>query len=107
MVNAMSGSLAGKVALITGATSGIGRAAAIKLAEAGADVAINYLTMPEGAESAANEIRALGRKALLYRVDVSDQPAVDQLVSDLVAKLGRVDIYVSCAAFSEREPFTT
>src|SRR5579872_6037995 len=107
MVNAMSGSLAGKVALVTGASSGIGRATAIKLAEAGADVAINYLTMPESAESAANEIRAQGRKTLLYRVDVSDQTAVDQMVTDLVAKLGRVDIYISCAAFSEREPFIT
>lgn len=103
----MTESLAGKVALVTGASSGIGRATAIKLAAAGADVALNYLTMPEGAESAAAEIRALGRQALLYRVDVSDQAGVDQMVADLAGKLGRLDIFVSSAVFSEREPFIT
>src|SRR5262245_29278084 len=99
----MAGPLAGKVALVTGASSGIGRAAAIKLAEAGADVALNYLTMPEGAESAAADIQKLGRRALLYRVDVSDQAAVEQMVADAVAKLGRVDVYVSSAVFTGRK----
>lgn len=100
-------SLSGKVAFVTGASSGIGRATAVKLAEAGADVALNYLTMPEGAEAAAAEIRALGRRAELYRVDVSDQTAVEAMVNDAAAKLGRIDVYVSSAVFSEREPFTT
>jgi glucose 1-dehydrogenase len=103
----MSGSLAGKVALVTGASSGIGRATALKLAHAGADVALNYLTMPESAESAASEIRRLGRQALLYQVDVSDQSAVDGMVADAVSRLGRMDVFVSSAVFSEREPFTT
>jgi glucose 1-dehydrogenase len=103
----MAGPLAGKVALVTGASSGIGRAAAVALAAAGADVALNYLTMPDGAEAAATEIEKLGRKALLYRVDVSDQAAVERMVADAVAMLGRVDVYVSSAVFSEREPFTT
>ena len=103
----MTGPLVGKVALVTGASSGIGCAAAIKLAAAGADVALNYLTMPEGAEAAAKEIRALGRQALLYPVDVSDHGAVDRMVADLVMKLGRIDVFVSSAVFSEREPFTS
>jgi glucose 1-dehydrogenase len=103
----MSGPLAGKVALVTGASSGIGRAAAVKLAEAGADVALNFLTMPEGAEAAAADIEKLGRKALLYRVDVTDQPAVEGMVADAVAKLGRMDVFVSSAVYSDREPFTT
>jgi glucose 1-dehydrogenase len=103
----MAGPLAGKVALVTGASSGIGRAAAVKLAEAGADVALNYLSMPEGAEEAAGQIRALGRTALLYPVDVTDQPAVDRMVADAVARLGRLDVFVSSAVYSDREPFTT
>jgi glucose 1-dehydrogenase len=103
----MSGSMVGKVALVTGASSGIGRAAAVKLATAGADVVLNYLTMPEGAEAAAAEIAKLGRRALLYRVDISEQSAVEQMVTDAVAKLGRMDVFVSSAVFSEREPFTS
>jgi glucose 1-dehydrogenase len=103
----MPGLLAGKVALVTGASSGIGRASAVQLAQAGADVALNYLTMPEGAESAAEEIRKAGQRALLYRVDVSDQDAVEAMVADVVAKLGRLDVFVSSAVYSEREPFTT
>lgn len=103
----MAGSLAGKVALVTGASSGIGRAAAVKLAGAGADVALNYFTMPEGAEAAAADIEKLGRRALLYRVDISDQSAAERMVADAIAKLGRMDVFVSSAVFSEREPFTT
>ncbi len=103
----MAGSLAGKVALVTGASSGIGRAAAIRLATAGADVALNYLTMPEGAEAAAADVEKLGRRALLFQVDISNQDAVEAMVSDAVRQLGRMDVFVSSAVFSEREPFTS
>jgi glucose 1-dehydrogenase len=103
----MAGSLSGKVALVTGASSGIGRAAALALAQAGADVALNYLTLPEGAETAADRIRQLGRRARLYPVDITDQPAVERMVADTVAQLGRLDVLVSSAVFSEREPFVT
>ncbi|MDW8196579.1 MAG: SDR family oxidoreductase [Gemmataceae bacterium] len=99
--------LAGKVALVTGASSGIGRACAIQLADAGADVALNYLTMPDGAESAAREIEQRGRRALLWRVDISDQAAVEQMVADTVTQLGRIDVFVSSAVYSDREPFLT
>src|SRR5689334_18762288 len=101
------GKLAGKVALITGASSGIGRATALHLAKEGADVALNYLTMPESADQAAAEIRALGRQALLLRVDVTDQAAVEEMTVQAVKELGRLDIFVSSAVYSDREPFNT
>ena len=90
-----------KVALVTGAASGIGRATAIALAKAGADVAVNDIS--PRVEQVAAEIRALGRQAWAYPVDVTDQDAVEAMV----ASLPRVDIFVSSAVFSEREPFTT
>jgi glucose 1-dehydrogenase len=97
--------LAGKVALVTGASAGIGKATALALAQEGADVAINYLTFPEGAEEVAAQIRSLGRKAVLHRVDVSDQPAVEDMVRQVVEELGRIDIFVSVAVYSDRELF--
>lgn len=98
---------AGKVALVTGASAGIGKASALALARQGADVAINYLTFPEGAEEVAGQIRALGRKALLCQVDVSDQAAVEAMVHRVVAELGRLDVFVSVAVYSDRELFHT
>jgi glucose 1-dehydrogenase len=97
--------LAGKVALVTGASSGIGRASALAMARAGADVALNYLTLPEAAERAAAEIRGLGRRALLWPVDVSDQAAVEAMVAGTAQELGRLDILVSSAVYSDREQF--
>ena len=99
--------LAGTVALVTGASSGIGRATAVALAAAGADVALNYLTMPDGAEAAAKEIRSLGRRAILQRVDVSDFAAVETMVSEIERTLGGLDHFVSSAVYSDREPFNT
>jgi len=97
--------LQGKVALVTGASSGIGRATAVALAQEGADVALNFLTLPESAESAAGAIRALGRKALLCPVDVTDQSAVEAMVERTVKELGRLDILVTSAVYSDRELF--
>jgi glucose 1-dehydrogenase len=97
----------GMTALVTGASSGIGRATSLALAKAGANVAINYWTMPESAESAAVEIRALGRQAQLFKVDVSDPVAVQVMVDEIVRLWGRLDLFVSSAVFSERESFLT
>ncbi len=103
----MAGSLAGKVAVVTGASSGIGQAAALKLAEAGADVTMCYYTATDKAEETAGRIRALGRKVLPYKIDVSDHVAVEAMVARTVEELGRVDVFVSSAVYSDREPFLT
>jgi glucose 1-dehydrogenase len=97
--------LAGKIALVTGGSRGIGRGAAIGLAQAGADVAINYHSHPDEAESAAEEIRRLGRRTLALKADVADNSAVEELVRRVVSEFGRLDIAVSNAAYSDREPF--
>jgi len=99
--------LEGKVALVTGASGGIGRATALALAQEGVDVAINYLTLPESAEELAGQIRKLGRKALLFPVDVSNQEAVEAMVSKAAADLGRLDILVCSAVYSDRELFVS
>jgi glucose 1-dehydrogenase len=97
--------LAGKTAIVTGASAGIGRATALALARAGADVAINYLTYPEAAVETAEQVRALGRRALLFSVDVADQTAVEEMVARTVGEFGCLDIYVSNAAYSDEELF--
>jgi len=99
--------LANKVAIVTGASIGIGRAAAIALAENGADVAINYRTHVEEAQQVAAEIVKLGRRAIIVQGDVSDQSAVEAMVAQTVAELGHLDIAVSNAAYSDRDSFTT
>lgn len=97
--------LQGQVALVTGASSGIGRATALALAQAGADVAINYLTYPESAEELAEQIHSLGRRALLCPVDVAEQDAVEGMVELIAAELGRLDIFVANAFYSDEALF--
>jgi glucose 1-dehydrogenase len=97
--------LAGKVALVTGASGGIGGASALALAQEGADVALNFFSLPERAEALAAQVRSLGRRALLFPIDVSDQDAVEAMVARTAAELGRLDIFVSSAVYSDREPF--
>jgi L-rhamnose 1-dehydrogenase len=89
--------LEGKVALVTGASAGIGRAAAIGAARHGADVAINYLDGDDAALSCVEEVRALGRRAIAVRGDVADPASAPAFVSAAVEALGRVDVFVSNA----------
>ena len=93
-----SGRLDGRKALLTGADSGIGRAAAIAFAREGADVAISYLPAEqEDAEEVAHHIREAGRKAVLLPGDITDQAFCEHLVADAVAQLGGLDILVNNA----------
>ncbi len=97
--------LEGKVALVTGASRGIGKASAIGLAQAGADVAVNYRTHAEEAEETAASVRALGRRAILLQGDVADRGRDQEMVETTVEKLGRLDVLVANAAHSVRKPF--
>jgi 3-oxoacyl-[acyl-carrier protein] reductase len=90
--------LSGKVALVTGSARGIGRAIALKLAGAGADVAVNDIAAAAAPlEEVAGEIRALGRKALAVTADVSSSADVNRMVETVVAEYGRVDVLVNNA----------
>lgn len=95
--------LEGRNALVTGASRGIGRACAVELAREGANVAINYRSHADEAEEVAREVRALGGKALLLKADVADQQAVEEMVKRTVAEFGSLNLFVSNAAYSDRE----
>ena len=97
--------LTGKVALITGSSRGIGRACAVEMARAGADICVNYRSHGDEAEEVVVEIQALGRQAIAVGCDVSDRAAVDMMVAKTVAEFGHLDIGVANAYHSKREPF--
>ncbi len=95
--------LEGRNALVTGSSRGIGRGCALEMAKAGANVAINYRSHPEEAESAAEEARAFGVKAITIQADVSDQQSVDAAVAQVAEEFGSLDLFVSNSAYSDRE----
>src|SRR6185295_13511508 len=88
--------LENQVAVVTGAGRGIGRAIALKFAQEGADVVCVSRTM-ENSQKVADEVRALGRKAWAYAVDVSDSKAVTEAATKILAEAGKVDILVNNA----------
>ncbi|MFC1944702.1 SDR family NAD(P)-dependent oxidoreductase [Chloroflexota bacterium] len=90
--------LAGKVALVTGASSGIGAAIGRTLAGEGASIVIGYRRNTEGAERTASEVRELGGKALVARADISKQDEVEGMVRKTIEEFGRLDILVNNAA---------
>jgi glucose 1-dehydrogenase len=97
--------LKGRVAVVTGASLGIGRATAIAFGRAGAGVIVNYRSHKEQAEEVVREIEKLGARALAIQADVADQTAVERLIAETAAKFGQLDIAVSNAAYSDRELF--
>lgn len=90
--------LSGKVALVTGSSRGIGRSVAIKLAEAGSDVIVNYVTAQNEAIETAKAIRSLGRRCWVVRADVSEEDDVESMFEFIVEEIGQLDILVSNAA---------
>ena len=92
--------LEGKTALVTGASRGIGRAIAIKLASEGAAVAINYAGNAKAAEEVKSIIEQAGGKAMLVQADISSAEAVDEMVSKVVEGLGGIDILVNNAGIT-------
>lgn len=92
--------LENKVALVTGATRGIGRGIALKLAEQGADVAFTYVSSPEKAKKVEEELKAFGVKAKAYLSDAGDYDAAEKLINSIVEDFGRVDAVVNNAGIT-------
>lgn len=92
--------LEGKIALVTGAARGIGRAIALALAADGATVVVNYNGSAERAEQVVEEIRALGADAVSYQCNVADNAAVDAMIKEVIKTYGRLDILVNNAGIT-------
>jgi glucose 1-dehydrogenase len=89
--------LSGKVALVTGSSLGIGAGIAVRLAQEGADVIVNYRSHPEEGEAIKKQIEALGRRSVAIAADLGSVPAVNKLISDGIAALGKIDILINNA----------
>jgi glucose 1-dehydrogenase len=98
-------SLAGQKAIVTGANSGIGRAVAVALGHAGADVVVNYVSREEEAAKVVEEIRKCGAKAFAHRADVSSEADVQAMFARAVQTFGAVDILVNNAGLQKDAPF--
>src|SRR5512132_1408617 len=92
-----SASLSGRLVVVTGASSGIGRAIALAAARAGADIALTYRENADGARSVEREIIGLGRRATVFRLDIRDDQSIRALGPATVAALGRLDVWVNNA----------
>jgi 3-oxoacyl-[acyl-carrier protein] reductase len=89
--------LTGQAALVTGGSRGIGRATALLLARAGADIALTYHTRAADADATVDQVKALGRRAHAFGGDLADPEVVERIMSEVERKLGRLDIFVANA----------
>jgi len=96
--------LTGKVALVTGAQQGIGRAIALALAREGADVGVNYLDDRGAADKVVQEVRGAGRRTLLVQADVAQPASAQAMVEQVVGELGGIDVLVNNAGVYPRVP---
>ncbi len=94
-----------KVALVTGGGRGIGRHIALRLADEGADVLVNYASSRDGAEDIAAQIRDKGRRAIAVRANIAERADVDAMYERLLAEFGRIDILVNNSAIDPVIPF--
>ena len=92
--------LDGQTALVTGASRGIGRAVALALGEAGAEVVVNYASSPEAAETVVSAIEDTGGQAYALQANVSDEDAVDGLIKTVLERSGRIDVLVNNAGIT-------
>ena len=99
------GRLDGRVALVTGASRGFGRAIALAFAQEGADVVVNYRASAAGAAEVAAAIEKLGRRALVMQADVARDADVRALVASALSRFGRLDLLVNNAGIMERGIF--
>jgi len=97
--------LAGKKALVTGSSRGIGRGIALALACQGADVAVNYRSSEDKAREVVEEIQKMGHDALAVQADVSQKDEVEKMVAETVEKFGKIDILVNNAGIAVFKPF--
>jgi len=98
-------SLVGQKAIVTGANSGIGRAIAVALGHAGADVVVNYVSREDEAVKTVSEVRHCGARAFAHRADVSNEEEVERMFERAVSELGTVDIVVNNAGLQKDAPF--
>lgn len=94
-----------KVALVTGGSRGIGKACAIELAKAGCDVVITYAGNSAAAEKTVEELKALGSNSDSYKFDVSNQAEVDEAITKIIEKYGRIDILLNNAGITRDDLF--
>ncbi len=100
----MGNELDGKVALVTGASRGIGRAIAIAMAKAGGEVAVDFVSREAEARKVCSEIQSLGRRSLTIKADVSVSSVVSSMVAQAEAELGPISILVNNAGISRPQP---
>lgn len=98
-------SLAGQVALVTGANSGIGRAIAVALGKAGADVVVNYVSREEAAIATLDEVRSSGSKGIVFPADVSNEAQVQAMFQHVQREFGGLHILVNNAGLQQDAPF--
>jgi len=97
--------LEGQKALVTGASKGVGEGIAIALAQAGADILLNYHGDRKGAEEVSESVRAAGRKAVIFQADVGNEHQVIAMFRHMTEQLGRIDILINNAGLQRNAPF--